>query len=210
MRRAGYRRGTNINLTYKNRSGEFKVHKRIIEADLSRLDTERASYFSDVASRLEEDARTEPIAHIVFTILKDVMADLPIYLDRAELVDLLLNFSNSHSHQIRKILFDPEFLHDPSSIRSVTRDFTHQVIALTLEKHNTSENNGQPANVHKLTWPYRETDLVDPEDEPEEWAEVLARNEAWCLEHGEDRRRSGAARIDEVAFEKANEKLSEK
>lgn len=172
---------------------------KIIETALSRLDGERAAYFGDVARRLEEDPRAQPNANIVYTVLKDVMAELPIYLDKGELIDLLLKFTGDNYQRIRQIMFDREFVHDPASIRAVTGDFILQVVDMSLEKNDTGE---QPHGVHKLTWPYRETDVVDPEGDPEAWAEALAKSETWRRQHGEDRRRSGTARIDEVARKK--------
>jgi len=107
---------------------------------------------------------------------------------------------------LRKALYDPKFIHDPSSIRNVTGEFIHQVVKLSLEKHENGEIEEFQLSVHKLTWPYRDTDVVDPDEEPEAWSEALAKNEKWRLENGGvDRRRSGAARIDELASKKAKE-----
>ncbi len=52
------------------------MHRIIIETNLAGLNSERASYFGDIANRLQADARTEPIANMVFTVLGDVMSNL--------------------------------------------------------------------------------------------------------------------------------------
>lgn len=178
------------------------MHKRIIETALSRLDASRATYFGEVARRLETDSRAQSNANIIYTVLNEVMAELPIYLDKDELIDLLVKFSESNYQRLRQALFDPEFVRDPASIRTVTDEFILQVVDMSFKKGDDGDTS---RGVHRLTWPYRETDLVDPEDDPEEWAEALAKSEAWRLQHRLDRRRSGPARIDEVAAEKARE-----
>jgi len=182
----------------------------MVQAALTRLDGERATYFGDIARSLEGDSRAQSNANIIFTVLKDVMAELPLYLEKADLIDLLLKFTDSNYQSLRKTMFDPAFVENPASIRKVTGDFIHQVIAITLEKHGSLDSGGSLQSTHKLTWPYRETDLVDPEIDKEEWAKALAKNEKWLAEHGEDRRRSGSARIDEIAQKKVNEEYAAK
>ncbi len=182
------------------------MHKKIIEKALGNLSADRATYFGAIVNRLEEDKRIENNANLVYSVLKDVIDDLPIYLDQKELINLLLEFTNKKYHTLKKALYDPEFVHDPSSIRSVTGEFVHQVVKLSFEKHENGEIEEAQLSVHKLTWPYRDTDVVDPEDEPEEWSEAVARSQKWLAEHGGvDRRNSGAARIDDMASEKAKE-----
>ena len=58
---------------------DIGMHRKIIETTLSGLDAERASYFGDIANRLQADARAEPNANMVFTVLGDVMGELPTY-----------------------------------------------------------------------------------------------------------------------------------
>ena len=110
------------------------MHKKIIETALSRLDGERAAYFGDVGRRLEEDPRAQPNASIVYTVLKDVTAELPIYLDKVELIDLLLKFTGGNYQRRHQIMFYREFVHDLTSIRAVTGNFILQGVDISLEK----------------------------------------------------------------------------
>jgi hypothetical protein len=178
------------------------MHRKLLETTLSELDGERAEYFGDIVNRLEADPRTEANANTVFTVLGDVMGALPIYLEAAELIGLLLDFTRDHDQRLRQIMFDQEFVLNPAIIRSVTGDFIVRVLAVTMEKREEFETADGHGSVQNLTWPYRETDLVDPDDDPEAWAEALQKTDAWRHRHGGDRRRSGAARIDAVAADK--------
>jgi len=178
------------------------VHKKIIEGGLSQLSTERAAYFGDVANALEGDKRAENNANMVYSVLRDVMADLPIYLERADLIDLLFAFIDSHYKELRGIMYDPGFIHDPSVLRRVTGLFVHQVVNKTLEKQESLGDDDRSLSVHKLTWPYRDTDLIDPDEEPDAWDEAVAKAAGW---DGVERRKSGAARVDDMAADKLRE-----
>jgi len=183
------------------------VHKQIIVKALAHLDPDRAAYFGAVASKLEEDARIENIANLVFVVLKDVMTELPLYLDEKELINQLIEFTDKNYQGLKAALYDPKFIHDPSSIRSVTGPFVHQIVRISLEKYDNGEVEEDHLSVHKYTWPYRDTDIADPDDEPDEWAAALNKSEKWRLEHGGvDRRSSGAARIDDIAAKKPEKK----
>ncbi|NQU56943.1 MAG: hypothetical protein HQ513_06890 [Rhodospirillales bacterium] len=179
------------------------MHKKIIEKALAQLTPERATYFGSVAGRLEKDPRIEDNANLVYSVLKDVMADLPVYLDEKELINQLLEFTDNNYQRLKVALFDPKFIHDPASIRSVTGAFVHQIVKLSLEKHENGEIQESPLSVHQYTWPYRDTDIVDPDDEEDEWNVAIAKNEKWLQENGGvDRRSSGAARVDGLANKK--------
>jgi len=58
------------------------MHKKIIENALSLLDQERAAYFGSIANSLEEDNRINDSSNIIYSVLKDIMVELPIYLDK--------------------------------------------------------------------------------------------------------------------------------
>lgn len=152
------------------------MHRKIIETTLSGLDAERASYFGDIANRLQADARAEPNANMVFTVLGDVMGELPTYLEAAELIGLLLEFTNDNEARLRQVMFSPEFVETPKIIRTVTGDFMVRVVGVTMDDHGEPAEETSRGRRQKLTWPYRETDLVDPEDEPEAWAEALGKS----------------------------------
>ncbi|MBT4934226.1 MAG: hypothetical protein HOL66_14195 [Rhodospirillaceae bacterium] len=175
------------------------MHKKIIEKALANMDPDRASYFGAIANKLDEDPRIENNANLVFSVLKDVMLELPLYLEEKELINQLLEFTNKNYASLKAALYDPEFIHHPSSLRAVTGAFVHQIVKISLKKHDDGEIEEAKLSVHTLTWPYRDTDVVDPEEEPDAWAEALSKNEKWRLENGGvDRRSSGAARIEDV------------
>ena len=159
---------------------------------------ERAAYFGDIANRLDQNARAEPMANMVFTVLGDVMSELPIYLEAAELVRLLLEFTNDNEARLRQIMYSPGFVENPKIIRAVTGDFMVRVVAVTMDEHGELAEETSHGHKQKLTWPYRDTDVVDPEDDPDAWTEAVEKAEAWHQSHGADRRRRGADRIDQM------------
>ncbi|MHA1598890.1 MAG: hypothetical protein ACTSV1_09225 [Alphaproteobacteria bacterium] len=179
------------------------MHRKIIEGGLRQLSTERAAYFGDLAGALESDARCEGNANMVFTVVRDIMVDLPIYLEKDELLDLLFGFIDSHHDDLRDIMFSPGFIRDASCLRRVTGLFVHLVVTRTLEKQETIATDDNDLSVHKLTWPYRDTDVIDPDEEPDAWDVAVEKAANW---DGDDRRASGAARIDDMAAEKARKK----
>lgn len=179
------------------------MHKKIIEKSLSRLDPDRATYFGAVVGKLEKDPRIENNANLVFSVLKDVMTELPIYLQEDELIEQLLSFTEENYQALRIALYNPKFVHDPASFRSVTGAFINQIASLALRKLKDGEIGESSLSVQTYTWPYRETDISDPEDDPEEWAEAVAKSEKWRQENnGVDRRQRGTARIDEIGLGK--------
>ena len=174
------------------------MHRKIIETTLQGLEDERAAYFGDIANRLDQNARAEPMANLVFTVLGDVMTELPIYLEAAELVRLLLEFTNENEERLRQIMYSPGFVENPKIIGAVTGDFMVRVVAVTMDEHGELAEETSHGHKQKLTWPYRDTDVVDPEDNPEAWADAVRKAEAWRQSHGADRRQQGADRIDHL------------
>ncbi len=73
-----------------------------------------------------------------------------------------------------------------------------RVVGVTMDDHGELVEESSRGGRQKLTWPYRETDLVDLEDDPDAWAEALDKSEAWRRSHDTDRRRRGANRIDQM------------
>jgi hypothetical protein len=181
-----------------DRPWDIGVHRKIIEATLQGLEGKRAAYFSDIANRLDQNPRTEPIANMVFTVLGDVMAELPTYLEAAELIGLLLEFTNDNEERLRRIMYSPEFVENSKIIRAVTGEFMVRVVAVTMDEHGEFAEETDHGHKQKLTWPYRDTDVVDPEDDPEAWAEAVSKAETWHQDHGTDRRRRGTDRIDQM------------
>lgn len=179
------------------------MHKKIIEGALSQLSSERAAYFGSVATALEGDKRAENNANMVYSVLRDVMVDLPIYLERDDLLDLLFDFIDTHYKQLRDVMYDPTFIHDKAILRRVTGLFVHLVVNKTLEKQESLGDSDNKLSVHTLTWPYRDTDLIDPDEEPDAWEDAVTKAAEW---DGVERRQSGAARVDDMAAEKLMEK----
>jgi len=102
------------------------------------------------------------------------------------------------------------FVKDPGVVRSMTATFIRQSIDLSLEKHGLGEIETGELSVHKLSWPYRDTDVTDPDEEPDAWSEALAKSEEWRRRNpGKDRRQSGHARIDDMAAEKLRDANAE-
>lgn len=178
------------------------MHKKIIEKALAALDTERAAYFGTVATLLENDNRTHDKANLVYSVLKDVMAHLPIYLEERELVNQLFDFTDSNYQSLKKALYDPKFISDPASLKTVTNTFVHQIVSVSLEKHENGEFEDIKLSEHQYSWPYRDTDIVDRDDDPEGWEEALEKNQQWLEKGGVDRRSPRTPMIDEIAKKK--------
>lgn len=143
------------------------MHKRIVLQALKGLDAERAGYFSEMAKRLEENPRTSDISNLVFLCLRDVMVDVPIYLEKPNFEALFISFVEDNQIAIQRQIFDTRFVFDASILREVTGAFVNDVIARCVELYEAGEIASEERSVQKFTWPYRLTDLVDPEDEDE-------------------------------------------
>ena len=72
---------------------------------------------------------------MVFTVLGDVMNELPTYLEAAEVIGLLLEFTTDNEEQLHQIMYSPGFVEDPKIIRAVTGDFMVRVVATTMDDH---------------------------------------------------------------------------
>ncbi len=174
---------------------------------MAALEKTRLDYFQGVIAQMEQDKRFEQQGNIIFTILKDVIPDTPIYLDPDDFVELLFDFIRFNNSGIQKIMYSRQYIHDPRLLRTVTGTLIQQVIALSFDKHeDDGETDTSDLNVHKLTWPYRDTDVLDPDEEPDEWLAAIDRSEKWKAEQKVDRRKSGLARIDDKAMALFEEK----
>jgi hypothetical protein len=182
---------------------DIEVHRKLIETALQGLEGARAAYFGGIATKLNTDARAEPMANMVFTVLGDVMAELPIYLEAAELIGLLLEFTANNETRLRQVMYSSEFVENPKIIRAITGDFIVRVVGVTMDEHGELAEETGHGHRQKLTWPYRDTDVVDPpDDDPEAFAEAASKAEAWHQSNGTDRRRRGAGRIDQMGESK--------
>jgi hypothetical protein len=147
------------------KDGVASMHRRIVNPVLESLDKERAGYFSDVVARIEEDPRTERFANFVYLLLKETMPVLPVYLDKAEFVELVFDFVNSHYGAMKRRVFDRRFVLRPESLKEVTDEFVNRVVDRTMARYEEGDLDTGERSHQKFTWPYRAEDLVDPDDE---------------------------------------------
>ncbi len=187
------------------------MHRKIIAGAMAAIDKDRRDYFQAVIARLEQDKRFERQGNIVFSILKNVIADVPVYLEPDEFAELLFDFIRYNNPAIRKLMYSRRYVHDPKAMRAITGNFITQVIARSFDKEEKGEIETGDPSVHKLTWPYRDTDVLDPEDDPDEWQKAVDRSQEWARRQKTDRRKSGLSRIDDKAMElfKKNNKNAE-
>lgn len=108
----------------------------MLTAALEMLEEEHASYFHDVAERLEEDPRTERAPNLIFLVLSDTVRFLPTYLDKREIIERLHRFVDANYRRLNMILYDPAFLENRGLITQVTGDFVAEVIEATLVRHD--------------------------------------------------------------------------
>ena len=125
------------------------MHRKIIEATLQGLEGKRAAYFSDIANRLDQNPRTEPIANMVFTVLGDVMAELPTYLEAAELIGLLLSEDVADRPASWDVVLQHPFLTEASKAETLLMNnrclevqVFHQVMHCNADVGTSRENLG--------------------------------------------------------------------
>ena len=135
------------------------VHARIVKPALERLDEKRAAYFADVLSAIEEDRRTERMPNLVYLVLGNTIEHLPTHLPRKDMIDLLFAFLQSNRGRLAKRIYDPEFIHDPNSIRTVTNEFVHAVIDIVLEMAKSGQIEEKSRGERRFSWPYDNVDL---------------------------------------------------
>ncbi|MBF0250620.1 MAG: hypothetical protein HQL35_08350 [Alphaproteobacteria bacterium] len=137
----------------------------MIEPVLKALDGDRAGYFADVVAKIEADPRTARHPNFVYLLLKETVGHLPAHLDKDELIQRLFAFIDAHARDLERVVFDPDFVHDPSVVKAVTDAFVLDIVELTLEHYDRGDIDTHEPSVQKFTWPYRAEDLVDAEDE---------------------------------------------
>ena len=141
------------------------MHRRIVNPVLEELDKEKAGYFADVVSRIEEDPRTERVANFVYLLLKETMPLLPAYLDKNEFIDLVFTFVDGHYGAMKRAVFDPGYVLQGDALAAVAGDFVNLVVDRTMARYEQGELDTGELSHKKFSWPYREEDLVDPDDE---------------------------------------------
>lgn len=141
------------------------MHKRIVDKALKTLDAERANYFNDVVGYLEELPQTASFPNLVYLSLKDILDIAPIYIEKKAFALLLIKFVTHHQVELQKIIFDKEYLYDPNCLRKVTKLLIDAIVDQTIQGYEDGQiDTGEPV-VQKYTYPYRATDLVDPDDD---------------------------------------------
>lgn len=166
------------------------MHKQIVINSLKTLDAERATYFTAVVNRLEDDPRTSQYPNLVYLTLKDIMGLVPTYLKSSEFCEMLLAYVDTHEMAIQRMIFDPRYLADPSALMEVTKDLVDAVVTKTMERYENGEIDSGEPDIQKFTFPYRATDLIDDDDEAamaEALAEDLRRQAAYT---GPERRKN--------------------
>lgn len=141
------------------------MHKRIVEKALKLVDAERANYFNDVVGYLEELPGTADFPNLVYLSLKDIIDIAPIYIEKKAFALLLLKFVSHHRMQLQKIIYDKEYLYDPTVLRKVTNLLINAIVDQTIQGYEDGEIDSGEAVVQKYTYPYRAIDLVDDDDE---------------------------------------------
>jgi len=135
------------------------MHKKIFEPVLSTLDGEQASYFTNIANKLEEDPRAQQAPNLVFLMLKDTAPFLPNYLPPGEFINELLAFIKTHQRELSKLIYSREFIEDPSAIRKISSKFVGRVLEIILEKYDDGEVGEEQQSVHTVSWPYNDVDF---------------------------------------------------
>lgn len=147
------------------------VHRRLVNPALAGLAGERAVYFSSLADRVEKDRRSEAVSNLVFMVLKETIPYLPTDIAEADLIDRLFAFVTDNQTRLNNVLFDPEYLKNPSLFSEATKDFVLQVLGSALERNEIEEIRKakvRAANTYRFSWPDYDPDQAFPyEDDAE-------------------------------------------
>ena len=139
------------------------LHRKLVEPALARLEGERASYFSRVVTRLDEDPRVDVAPNLVYVILREVIPLCPTYLPVRDLVDRMMQFVAVNQTRLNQALFDPEYVDGTQvqpDVRRMAGEFVNQILAATFDKFRAGEiETGEP----KV---YRFSPGDDPSDFP--------------------------------------------
>ena len=161
------------------------MHKRIVEKSLKTLEPERANYFNDVIGYLEDIPLTQEFPNLVYLSLKDILDIAPTYIEKKAFALLLLKFVTHHKGELQKIIYDKQYLYDPNCLRKVTNQLIDAIVDQTIQGYEDGQIDTGEAVVQKYTYPYRATDLVDPDDD-DAMEEALAKQAAYT---GPERRK---------------------
>lgn len=128
-------------------------HRKIVEPALSRLEGNRANYFSRIISRLETDPRADGISNLVYVVLRETLEILPDYLPDEEFLGILLDYVNSNRKQLSRALLDPRYVQDHRFARQATDEFVNRVVDASLARHAEGKIDDRSSDLHRFTWP---------------------------------------------------------
>ncbi|MGB0682938.1 MAG: hypothetical protein ACPGOV_09530 [Magnetovibrionaceae bacterium] len=147
------------------------MHKRIVEPALARLDPDRATYFSEVAHRLEGDSRAQEDANLVFSVLAASCGDLPPHLPIDDFINRLLVFTGQNKRSFLRVLYSRAYLHNPNILQKHTKGFVAEVIGEVMRRGAEGELDHDEPQVYTFGpgddpsfFPYADPDEDDEED----------------------------------------------
>lgn len=140
-------------------------HRKLIDPAMKLLKKERAEYFSAIVKRLEELPQIEPLANIIYLVLKETMEMLPLYLPKEEMISLLYSFAKTHRERFNRLLFNSAFITNPRIIHQLTNTFVNQVVDISMLRYEEGEIDLEESSVHKFTWPAYDGEFPYSEEE---------------------------------------------
>lgn len=129
------------------------MHRRIVDGALSALPQERAVWFTDLANRLEQDPRTAAFPNLVFLVLRETMALLPMELGKEETADLLFDFVARNGRALAGHLYDRRFVENPTFLRHVTNEMVSEAIGIVLRRAEAGIRPPGRATAYRLRFP---------------------------------------------------------
>ena len=138
------------------------LHRKIVQPALADLEGERADYFHLLIQGLDEDPRTEPIANLVYLTLRATIPFLPIYLDRTELTDSLIEFVTANQQRLNRTIFDRGFIDGSKSadaLNDITNEFVSQVLAAILKKYDGGEVEDHAQTTYRFSGDFENDDF---------------------------------------------------
>lgn len=148
------------------------LHRKIIDPALAKLPEDRSGYFSDLAQLLEEDPRVQKAPNMVFLVLKETMALLPVHLPKKDLAEILIRFVQKHHRVLNQMIFDRRFVENPSFIRQLTNDVVKEAIGAAMDLYKEGKVDTGESSFYRISFPsgeghfpYSDEDEEDDEGE---------------------------------------------
>ncbi len=147
------------------------MHRRLINPTLAALSSDRARYFCALVDLVERDPRTENLSNLLYLVLKETIPYLSINLPDSDLAKKLFVYVGANRARLNKILFDPQYLENPTMFSNVTKEFVLTVLTSTLVRHEIEEAEAakqRAADTYRFSWPDYNSDNPFPYDDEEE------------------------------------------